>query len=87
MVSHMSDPALNVLSIVGPVGNGALHCVGIAAAVKDDPARPIVYSAVGDGCSQQGEFLEAIGEAKRSELPVLFFIHDNREVGLEAAIL
>ncbi len=77
MVSHMSDPALNVLSIVGPVGNGALHCVGIAAAVKDDPACPIVYSAVGDGCTQQGEFLEAIAEARRSELPVLFFIHDN----------
>lgn len=77
MVSHMSDPALNILSIVGPIGNGALHCAGIAATVKDQADNPIVYSAIGDGSSQQGEVLEAIAEAKRSELPVLFFVHDN----------
>ncbi len=32
---------------------------------------------MGDGTTQQGEVLEAIAEAVRSELPVLFWIEDN----------
>lgn len=77
MVSHMSAPELKVLSLVGPVGNNALQAAGVAMAVKDEADRPIVYCSVGDGTSQQGEVLEAIAEAKRSQLPVLFFIHNN----------
>ncbi|MCE3267865.1 MAG: transketolase [Burkholderiales bacterium] len=77
MVSHMSAPELNILSIVGPVGNNALQAAGIAHVIKDSPDRPIVYCAIGDGTSQQGEVLEAIAEACRSHLPILFFIHNN----------
>lgn len=77
MSAHMSEPSLNVLSIVGPVGNSALQSVGVAHAVKDRPGRPIVLCSVGDGTTQQGEFLEACGEAVRWRLPVLFFIEDN----------
>ena len=65
------------LSLVGPVGNSALQAVGVASAIRRDPARPIVVCAVGDGTTQQGEFLEAIGEAVRSGLPVLFLVEDN----------
>lgn len=78
MVSHMSAPELNILSIVGPVGNNALQAAGIAHVIKDNQDNPIVYCAIGDGTSQQGEVLEAIAEACRSQLPVLFFIHDNK---------
>ena len=78
MSAHMSSPQHNVLSIVGPVGNSALQAVGVAAAVKDREGRPIVLCSVGDGTTQQGEFLEACAEAVRGELPVLFFIEDNR---------
>lgn len=77
MVSHMSAPELNILSLVGPVGNNALQAVGVAQAIKDQPDCPIVFCSIGDGTSQQGEVLEAIAEAKRSALPVLFFIHNN----------
>ena len=77
MSAHMSDPDRNVLSIVGPVGNSALQSVGIAASVKKQKTRPIVLCSVGDGTTQQGEFLEACAEAVRSHLPVLFFIEDN----------
>lgn len=77
MVSHMSAPELNVLSMVGPVGNNALQAVGVAEAIKNQEDKPIVYCSVGDGTSQQGEVLEAIAEAKRSRSPVLFFIHNN----------
>lgn len=77
MVSHMSSREHKIMSIVGPVGNNALQAAGVATAVKDQADRPIVLCAIGDGTSQQGEVLEAIAEAKRSHLPVLFFIHNN----------
>jgi 2-oxoisovalerate dehydrogenase E1 component len=77
MVSHMSARELNILSIVGPVGNNALQATGIAHVIKKAANSPIVLCAIGDGTSQQGEVMEAIAEAKRSQLPVLFFIHNN----------
>ena len=78
MSAHMSDPSRNVLSIVGPVGNGALQAVGVAAEVKEHSDRPIVLCSVGDGTTQQGEYCEAIAEAVRANLPVLFWVEDNR---------
>jgi len=78
MSAHMSDRALNVLSIVGPVGNSALQAVGVAAAIREQASQPIVLCSVGDGTTQEGEFLEAIAEAVRSQLPVLFFVENNR---------
>ncbi len=77
MVSHMSAPELNIMSIVGPVGNSALQAAGVASVIKDTEHNPIVLCAIGDGTSQQGEVFEAIAETKRSNLPVLFFIHNN----------
>lgn len=78
MSAHMSDRTVNILSMVGPVGNNALQAVGIAAELKNQAQHPIVLCALGDGTSQQGEVLEAIAEAVRWELPVLFLIEDNR---------
>ena len=77
MSAHLSDPARRILSTVGPVGNNALQAVGVAQAIKPDRERPIVVCSMGDGTTQQGEVLEAIAEAVRSELPVLFWIEDN----------
>ncbi len=77
MSPFLSDRKLHVLSQVTPTGNGALQAVGVAAAVRDQASRPIVLCGVGDGTTQQGEVLEAMGEAVRDQLPVLFFIHDN----------
>ncbi|QDU96348.1 thiamine pyrophosphate-dependent enzyme [Lignipirellula cremea] len=78
MSAHMSSPELHLLSIVGPVGNSALQAAGVAAAVREREGSPVVLCSVGDGTSQQGEFLEACAEAVRSTLPVLFFVEDNR---------
>jgi len=77
MVSHMSAREYNVMSIVGPVGNNALQAVGVAFSIKQHKDKPIVICSMGDGTTQQGEVFEAIAEAKRSQLPVLFFIHNN----------
>ncbi|MEK6239362.1 MAG: thiamine pyrophosphate-dependent dehydrogenase E1 component subunit alpha, partial [Planctomycetales bacterium] len=77
MSAHMCDASRKVLSIVGPVGNSALQAVGIAAATKHRPERPVTLCSVGDGTTQQGEYLEACGEAARENAPVLFFVEDN----------
>lgn len=78
MSAHFSARNLNVASMVGPVGNNALHAVGNAQAVKFHPDAPVVVCCVGDGTTQQGEFLEAVAEAVRSGAPVLFLVQNNR---------
>ena len=77
MSAHLSDRELNLMSLVGPVGNNALQAVGAAHAIKDQPSQPIVVCSMGEGTSQEGEVLEAIAEAVRSQLPVLFLVQDN----------
>lgn len=78
MSAFFSDPQLHILSMVTPTGNNALQAVGVAAAVRNDEGQPIVYCGVGDGTTQQGEFLEAVAEAVRQQLPVLFVVQNNR---------
>lgn len=78
MCAHVSDRRLNVVTSSGPVGNAALHAVGLAMSIKGHRARPIVVCSLGDGTTQEGEFLEACAEAVRSHLPVLFLIQDNQ---------
>jgi 2-oxoisovalerate dehydrogenase E1 component len=48
MSAHVSWPALNITSTVGPVGNNALHAVGTAAVVKLNGSDGISFCAVGD---------------------------------------
>ncbi len=78
MNPFVSDRRLKILSMVTPTANNALQSVGVAAAVKDQPQAPLVYCGVGDGTTQQGEYLEACAEAVRDQLPVLFVVQDNR---------
>ncbi len=77
MPPFVADRALHLLSMPTLVGNNALQAAGVAAAVRDTPERPIVFCALGDGGSQEGEVLEAVAEAVRARLPVLFVIEDN----------
>lgn len=86
MSAHLSAPELHVLSLVGPVGNNAPQAVGVAMerltqlklkGNASPAALPVVVCAMGDGTTQQGEVLEALGEAARSRLPILFLIEDN----------
>ncbi|AKJ65699.1 beta-ketoacyl-ACP synthase 3 [Kiritimatiella glycovorans] len=72
------DPELNILSTPTLVGNNALQAAGVAAAVKDREGAPVVYCGLGDGATQEGEFFEAVAEAVRATLPVLFVVQDNR---------
>lgn len=74
----MCAPALKISSITGPVGNSALHAVGMALANRDMGIPGIAVVSCGDGTTQEGEYLEALAEAKRWSAPVLFLIHDNQ---------
>ena len=67
---------LNLLGAPTGVGSNALQAVGVAQAIKD--SGDIVYCGIGDGGTQEGEFFEAVAEAVRSQLPVLFVIQNNR---------
>jgi 2-oxoisovalerate dehydrogenase E1 component len=78
MSAHMSDPTLNILSLVGPVGNNALQAVGVAQEIKGKAGNPLVLCAMGDGTTQESEVLAAMAEAVRSELPVLFLVENNK---------
>lgn len=78
MSAHLSCPRLHVLSLVGPVGNNALQAAGVAAAIKHSEEKPIVVCCVGDGTTQEGEFHEAVADAVRHSLPVLYIVEDNR---------
>ncbi|MGB1526064.1 MAG: thiamine pyrophosphate-dependent enzyme, partial [Miltoncostaeaceae bacterium] len=77
MPAFLNDPDLHVLPMTVPTGNGLLHAVGVAREVAAGDQAPIVVAGVGDGTTQQGEVMEAIGEAARAALPVLFVIEDN----------
>ncbi len=77
MPGFTSSPKHKLLSVPTAVGNNSLQAVGVAQSIKDQPSRPIVYCGIGDGSTQQGEFFEAIGEAVRSQLPLLFMVQDN----------
>lgn len=77
MNAHMSAPELQVLSLVGPVGNSALQAAGVAEVVKNQAGAPLVLCGLGDGMTQESEVLEAIGHTVRNGLPVLFVVQDN----------
>lgn len=55
----------------------ALHAVGAAAAGVDRREASLAVCILGDGASRQGEFLEAVAEAVRERLPVLFVIETD----------
>jgi len=87
----LSYAPARIVSLATPVGNNALHAVGIAEAIRDrsrglggkgtvgteSKDLPLVLCSLGDGTTQEGEVMEAIGHAVRERLPVLFLIQDN----------
>jgi len=70
--------SLNIMSTPTLVGANVLQAVGVASTIKGDEGNPFVLVSLGDGATQQGAFYEAVAEAVRSNLPVLFLVEDNR---------
>ncbi len=76
MPGFACDRDRRLLSVPTGVASNALQAVGVAQAIK--PTDEIVYCGIGDGGTQEGEFLEAVAEAVRSQLPVLFVVQNNK---------
>lgn len=78
MPAFPSDRQLHIMSTPTLVGANVLQAAGVAHALKNTPPASIVLASVGDGATQQGDFYEAVSEAARENLPLLFLIEDNR---------
>lgn len=83
MYGHWGDPALRTVSQSSPTGTQYLQATGTALGCKynnkgKNPSDvEIVYVSSGEGATSQGDFHEAVNEAARRKLPVLFHIEDN----------
>lgn len=61
-------------------GTAQVHGTGATNGTGARPSAtplPLVLCSGGDSATQQGEFMEAVAEAVRAQLPVLFLIEDN----------
>ena len=72
-----ADAGLHILPMVVPTGNHALQAVGVAQELRRTGRPGLVACGFGDGTSQQGEVLEAVAEAVRDRLPIVFYCSDN----------
>jgi len=77
MSEHFSSRPLRVVSPTACTGTQFLAAVGMAKAIKYDGRDEIVYVSSGEGATSEGEFFEAINQAEREKLPVLFVIQNN----------
>ena len=90
MPSHWGSPALHIVSGSSPTGTQCVQAVGAAEAgrlyarieaIEGRTARfhadEVVYVALGDGATSEGEFWESLGTACNARLPVVYVIQDN----------
>lgn len=77
MPSHWGNRAFNIVSGSSPVTTQMLHAVGIAQAAKMRGEDVVVYTACGEGSSNQGDFHEALNWAGVHKLPVIFLVQNN----------
>jgi len=77
MSEHFSSRPLRIVSPTACTGTQYLAAVGMAKAIKYDGRDEIVYVSSGEGATSEGEFFEALNQAQREKLPVLFVIQNN----------
>lgn len=77
MPSHWGNRPLNIVSGSSPVTTQLLHAVGIAQAARMRGDDVVVYTACGEGSSNQGDFHEALNWAGLHKLPVIFMVQNN----------
>lgn len=74
---HFSSRRLNVFSITSPVGAQCLPAVGAAWARQKEGAHGVALCHIGDAATRQGEFFEAVAQARADRLPIVFVVEDN----------
>lgn len=74
---HLADPDLGLMGANGIVGGGMPLVGGAALAAQRLRTGGVAVGFVGDGGSNQGQFLEALNFASVFQLPAIFVIEDN----------
>lgn len=74
---HLADPLLGLMGANGIVGGGMPLVGGAALAAQRLRTGGVAVGFVGDGGSNQGQFLEALNFAAVFKLPAIFVIEDN----------
>jgi acetoin:2,6-dichlorophenolindophenol oxidoreductase subunit alpha len=74
---HLADPKRGLMGANGIVGGGMPLTCGAALAAKTLKTGGVAVGFVGDGGSNQGQFLESLNFASVFKLPAVFVIEDN----------
>lgn len=74
---HLADPERGLMGANGIVGGGMPLTCGAAMAAKTLKTGGVAVGFVGDGGSNQGQFLESLNFASVFKLPAIFVIEDN----------
>lgn len=74
---HLADPDRGLMGANGIVGGGMPLVNGAALAAQRLGTGGVAVGFVGDGGSNQGQFLEALNFASVFKLPSIFVIEDN----------
>jgi len=74
---HLADPANGLMGANGIVGAGMPLVCGAALAAKRLSTGGVSVGFVGDGGSNQGQFLESLNFSSVFKLPAIFIIEDN----------
>ncbi|MQY09209.1 pyruvate dehydrogenase (acetyl-transferring) E1 component subunit alpha [Actinomadura macrotermitis] len=61
-----------------PLATQALHAVGVAYAARARGEDTVVLAFLGDGATSEGDFHEALNFAAVFQVPVVFFVQNNR---------
>jgi 2-oxoisovalerate dehydrogenase E1 component len=75
---HVTDASLGALGANGIVGASSLIAVGAGLSSQKRASGQVALAFMGDGATAQGMFHEAVNFAAVFNLPVIFFIENNR---------
>jgi TPP-dependent pyruvate/acetoin dehydrogenase alpha subunit len=78
MPTHYASRDLRVASVSTPVGNGIVHAVGLAWAVKLRKGGEVVLVLFGDGATSSDGFHAGMNIAGVHRLPVVFLCRNNQ---------
>ena len=77
MPGHYGIVGRNILSVSSPVATQLLHATGIAWAAKLRGSDAVTITYIGEGSSNQGDFLEGLNFAGIHRLPVIYVVENN----------
>ena len=77
MPAHFGSRRLRIVTGSSPVATQCLHACGVAYAIKLRRESAVVYVALGEGSTSEGDFHEALNFAAIHRLPIIFYVQNN----------